>query len=51
MGGREGGDAGRPVVVSRPESPEAQAFVAMAKNIAGRVSAETARAPVVAAAS
>jgi ATP-binding protein involved in chromosome partitioning len=48
---REGGDAGRPVVVSRPESPEAQAFVAMAKNIAGRVSAETARAPVVAAAS
>ena len=42
---RQGGDAGRPVVVSNPDSPEAQAFMAMARNIAGRVSAETARAP------
>ena len=47
---REGGDAGRPVVVAAPASPEAQAFVAMAKNIAGRVSAETARPPAVASA-
>ncbi|MGZ3460323.1 MAG: Mrp/NBP35 family ATP-binding protein [Archangium sp.] len=42
---RQGGDAGRPVVVSNPDSPEALAFMTMARNIAGRVSAETARAP------
>lgn len=47
---REGGDAGRPVVATSPESPEAQAFIAMAKNIAGRVSAETARPASIAAA-
>jgi ATP-binding protein involved in chromosome partitioning len=47
---REGGDAGRPVVVDRPDSPEAQAFLSMARNIAGRVSAETARAPAAASA-
>ncbi len=47
---REGGDAGRPVVVASPSSPEAQAFLAMAKNIAGRVSAATAHTPAVAAA-
>jgi ATP-binding protein involved in chromosome partitioning len=46
---REGGDAGRPVVVATPDSPEAQAFQSMARNIAGRISAETARAPSAAA--
>jgi len=41
---REGGDAGRPVVAARPESPEAEAFLTMARNIAGRISTETGRA-------
>jgi ATP-binding protein involved in chromosome partitioning len=45
---REGGDAGRPVVAARPESPEAQAFLNMARNIAGRISAETGRVSQVA---
>lgn len=35
---REGGDKGVPVVFGHPESSEAEAFTAMAKNIAGRVS-------------
>jgi ATP-binding protein involved in chromosome partitioning len=40
---RIGGDEGKPVVLGRPESKEAQAFVRMAKNIAGRVSTEASR--------
>jgi ATP-binding protein involved in chromosome partitioning len=47
---REGGDNGRPVVVASPNSPEAQAFLTMAKNIAGRVSTEAARPVAVASA-
>ena len=43
---RESGDAGVPVVISAPESAEAQAFVAMARNIAGRVSTENMRVAV-----
>ncbi|PTL85845.1 Mrp/NBP35 family ATP-binding protein [Vitiosangium sp. GDMCC 1.1324] len=43
---RESGDAGVPVVLSAPDSPEAQAFRTMARNIAGRVSAENMRVAV-----
>ncbi|HEX8536942.1 MAG TPA: iron-sulfur cluster carrier protein ApbC [Cystobacter sp.] len=43
---RESGDAGVPVVLSAPESAEAQAFMAMARNIAGRVSTENMRVAV-----
>ena len=43
---RESGDAGKPVVLSAPDSPEAQAFMAMARNIAGRVSTENMRVAV-----
>ena len=35
---REGGDKGVPVVVGHPDSREAQAFMEMARNIAGRIS-------------
>ena len=35
---REGGDSGRPVVVDRPDSPEAQAFMHVARNLAAQVS-------------
>ncbi len=37
-GVRVGGDSGTPIVVSNPESPAAQAMVAVAKEIAARVS-------------
>ncbi len=43
---RESGDAGVPVVLSAPDSPEAQSFMAMARNIAGRVSTENMRVAV-----
>jgi len=43
---REAGDAGVPVVIGAPDSPEAQAFRAMARNIAGRVSTENMRVAV-----
>ncbi|QRN92880.1 Mrp/NBP35 family ATP-binding protein [Archangium violaceum] len=43
---RESGDAGVPVVLSAPDSPEAQAFMGMARNIAGRVSTENMRVAV-----
>ncbi|KFA93898.1 Mrp/NBP35 family ATP-binding protein [Archangium violaceum] len=43
---REAGDAGVPVVIGAPESAEAQAFMAMARNIAGRVSTENMRVAV-----
>jgi ATP-binding protein involved in chromosome partitioning len=42
---REGGDAGQPVVVARPDSAEAAAFIDVAKRVAGRVSIENARPP------
>ena len=35
---RKGGDYGRPIVVTQPENPAADAFQEMAKNIAARVS-------------
>jgi ATP-binding protein involved in chromosome partitioning len=41
---RESGDAGVPVVAGAPQSPEAQAFMEIARNVAGRVSTESARA-------
>jgi len=37
---REGGDKGVPVVAGDPQGPQAQAFVAMAQNVAGAVSVE-----------
>ncbi|EPX58392.1 Scaffold protein for [4Fe-4S] cluster assembly ApbC, MRP-like protein [Cystobacter fuscus DSM 2262] len=43
---RESGDAGVPVVLSAPDSPEALAFRTMARNIAGRVSTENMRVAV-----
>ncbi|NVJ10706.1 Mrp/NBP35 family ATP-binding protein [Myxococcus sp. AM001] len=38
---RESGDSGVPVVVSAKDSPEAKAFQEVARNIAGRVSAQS----------
>lgn len=35
---REGGDSGQPIAYSDPDSPVAQAFVALAKKVAARVS-------------
>ena len=35
---REGGDQGTPVVLTRPESPVARAFVAVAEDVAARIS-------------
>lgn len=35
---REGGDNGRPIVVDAPDSPEAQAFMHVARNLAAQVS-------------
>jgi len=35
---RVGGDEGRPVVAARPDSPEAEAFLAVSRAVAGRVS-------------
>jgi ATP-binding protein involved in chromosome partitioning len=40
---RESGDSGVPVVAGSPDSPEARAFMEIARNVAGRVSAESAR--------
>jgi ATP-binding protein involved in chromosome partitioning len=41
---RQSGDAGVPVVASAPDSHEAQAFMEVAKTIAGRISTENLRA-------
>lgn len=35
---REGGDSGRPIVADAPDSPEAQAFMQVARNLAAQVS-------------
>jgi ATP-binding protein involved in chromosome partitioning len=40
---REGGDAGVPIVAGHPDSPQARAFLDMARNIAGRVSVQASR--------
>jgi ATP-binding protein involved in chromosome partitioning len=42
---REGGDKGVPVVAGHPDSPQAAAFVAVAKNVAGAVSTQVLKAP------
>jgi ATP-binding protein involved in chromosome partitioning len=42
---REGGDQGVPIVAGRPDSPQAAAFVAVAKNVAGAVSTQVLKAP------
>jgi ATP-binding protein involved in chromosome partitioning len=42
---REGGDRGVPVVSGAPESPQAEAFLAMARNVAGAVSTQVLKAP------
>jgi ATP-binding protein involved in chromosome partitioning len=42
---REGGDNGVPVVSGAPESPQAQAFLAVARNVAGAVSTQVLKAP------
>ncbi len=41
---REGGDAGRPVVLARPEAPAAEAFRALAREIACRTARQAAPA-------
>lgn len=38
---RVGGDSGVPIVVSDPDSPAAQAFVAIAKDVAAKISVQT----------
>jgi ATP-binding protein involved in chromosome partitioning len=42
---REGGDRGVPVVAGAPDSPQAAAFVEVAKNVAGAVSTQVLKAP------
>jgi ATP-binding protein involved in chromosome partitioning len=42
---RVGGDQGLPVVAGAPESPQAQAFQAVARNVAGAVSQQVVKAP------
>jgi ATP-binding protein involved in chromosome partitioning len=41
---REAGDSGLPIVAGSPDSLEAKAFMEVARNVAGRVSTESARA-------
>ncbi len=42
---REGGDRGTPIVAGAPESPQAQAFFTVARNVAGAVSTQVLKAP------
>ncbi len=42
---REGGDTGTPIVAGAPDSPQAEAFLAVAKNVAGAVSTQVLKAP------
>jgi ATP-binding protein involved in chromosome partitioning len=42
---REGGDKGVPIVAGAPDSPQAQAFVTVAQNVAGAVSTQVLKAP------
>ena len=42
---REGGDRGVPVVAGDPEGPQAQAFLASAREVAGAVSVQVMKAP------
>jgi ATP-binding protein involved in chromosome partitioning len=42
---REGGDKGVPVVSGAPDSPQSQAFLTVARNVAGAVSTQVLKAP------
>src|SRR5512138_3429850 len=42
---REGGDRGVPVVAGAPDSPQSQAFLAVARNVAGAVSTQVLKSP------
>jgi ATP-binding protein involved in chromosome partitioning len=42
---RVGGDKGLPIVAEAPDSPQAQAFVAVAREVAGAVSTQVLKAP------
>jgi ATP-binding protein involved in chromosome partitioning len=42
---RQSGDQGVPIVAGAPESPQAQAFLEVARNVAGAVSAQVLKAP------
>jgi ATP-binding protein involved in chromosome partitioning len=42
---REGGDQGVPIVAGRPDSPQAQAFVGVAQQVAAAVSVQVMKAP------
>jgi ATP-binding protein involved in chromosome partitioning len=42
---REGGDRGVPVVAGAPDSPQAAAFLTVARNVAGAVSTQVLKAP------
>ena len=42
---REGGDAGVPIVAGQPASPQAEALLAVARNVAGAVSTQVLKAP------
>src|SRR5512138_3135430 len=42
---REGGDRGVPVVSGHPDSPQAESFLTMARNVAGAVSTQILKAP------
>jgi ATP-binding protein involved in chromosome partitioning len=42
---REGGDRGVPVVSGAPDSPQSQAFLTVARNVAGAVSTQVLKAP------
>jgi ATP-binding protein involved in chromosome partitioning len=40
---REGGDTGRPIVVSNPDSPQAKSFVKIASQLAAQISVMNAK--------
>jgi len=42
---REGGDRGIPIVAAAPDSPQAQAFLVVSRNVAGAVSTQVLKAP------
>jgi ATP-binding protein involved in chromosome partitioning len=42
---REGGDKGMPIVAGSPDSPQALAFLTVARNMAGAVSTQVLKAP------
>jgi ATP-binding protein involved in chromosome partitioning len=42
---RQGGDQGVPIVAGQPDSPQAQAFLAVARNVAGAVSTQVVKGP------